>query len=1605
MSENNNNFLNAINKNSDKKELITWTEWDKIYKDKNKILSNISNSDKKEDFKLKYTDIEQKFKDNNDYIHKTTTSDLKLFKIALTTKSNNDTKKEFLSTKSNLDPKVKKFINDAFSNKLNNSLLDFNINKFNKKDNLEGLSKYEIDQYFQIIDKALNQIGILWWYDEFKKQYKNINKEPDFLSWKWDIVLANKVDLQEYIFWKWEKHLTENLHNYSEEELHFMREEKFDITDWEKMKNFIVLLWLELWDGIQDILKFLWNMPAGLILLPRYISNRAELTDDKIDNQDEVEAQMENYMLLKDNPSLMLWELLWEKGIAMIKQLWEMFVSWKNGDITMVLVTIAWLIAWWAWLVKLTAKWWKMAWIAMKSSKIVDKALKIEKWASKVQKWADKVDKYINLWLGWSTEVSSVWSDLSKIDDKISKIKLSEKLTSDQKVKKIKKLKEERNLLKNTDEFKNIVKYNANIEDNVIRLNMASRLLWNKKLTKEQSLAIIDAHEVWKWREWATIYNYNQIEIIKKSKTLSLVWFSKEENRILMENWIVWNYSLEFFSKIENKYFTDGKYDDTILINILENEKDWFNFIIDNNLINNIWNDLFLYLIDNWDLWENQIIILAYGDKFSNIDPKNLELLWSDFFSEWNSSWKKIIDKSKLSNELLLKYFNIKKSWKLSLTEVNNILWTNSWFGFDKSKVESIMMHLYKWNIDLANWEKLDNKIFLEFLNNNYHIDFYDWQDLFFQKMEDYFDLWNISSKELINNIGIYSSSSNSWIEKYLEYIYRKENNISEWNFDIDYWDILDDLWMEDIFSNSKNKLINYWFDEKVYIKLFESGWLCFLEFAKKDWFDINLILKQIDVNILDNIIRKNEVNNLFKYLDNTSESILTNDLILKLNEEWYYKYVIELFRKNENVFKNVSSDLLYLLDVASNSPSSELQKIINTFIPSILKSENPKKIIDKLNDIFVKNNLPLVWKIYKVIQAIYPEWRYSDFVKTRWIDNTSPLLFNNKNYERWIFTLYRDTLKNSILSWDSNLKNYLVFLKDGWSLLKSFENGVKLSKENQAKLWLFLTKITTLWDEINIHISKNDSIDNIYSKIKDEFNISNSDELLLKLSESFLKPVWIKSIDQWISIINNVKSNTTNRNLELIKWKTHLTLEKWDMSHWANSSILRLILSWWFKSWDLLWADKVNDLVPFSHNLEEIKWTINEWLIDKLGVSKDYWNIKFITKDRWQFFKSNKLNYKEWYKKENRWKYEQYYWWPRVEEWQILVRSWLPSSEIDFLLLKESDFSQNKLQQVFFEIAKNDMYIPVVNNLWEIIFTIDDFNNYKKVFYWINNNIDYKIIWSNESSIYYKWILEMLPKKEELSFTTNISNWIKLDIYDLLKNDFWIDSYTKINYSDISKAKIDDTWSTWRLTNLSKDFDFDFSLQLSSKDMKNINEIENKILSKYKFDSKEIYNQWWWLQIRMFWVEYNWEKVDIDIFINQRPEIKNLEAHDSITYKLDYVKENYWLEKYNDIIANIRFAKKFFKEWWVYKKWMWEKWQWWLWGIWIETWILQNKWSFDEAIKTFKNISDISNNFNEFKDNYQILWAWDNIKTWGMENFTYNMTEEWYKKMLDLIN
>ena len=91
-----------------------------------------------------------------------------------------------------------------------------------------------------------------------------------------------------------------------------------------------------------------------------------------------------------------------------------------------------------------------------------------------------------------------------------------------------------------------------------------------------------------------------------------------------------------------------------------------------------------------------------------------------------------------------------------------------------------------------------------------------------------------------------------------------------------------------------------------------------------------------------------------------------------------------------------MSDEKLNLITVVlkrlSSSNSSEMQKLITELATQLLYLDNPIEALDKIEDIFLKNNLPMVGKIYKVFETLHPNLQGFNFSQG---SSISPLLLS----------------------------------------------------------------------------------------------------------------------------------------------------------------------------------------------------------------------------------------------------------------------------------------------------------------------------------------------------------------------------------------------------------------------------------------------------------------------------------------------------------------------------------------------------------------------------------------------------------------------------------
>ncbi|MDD3144964.1 MAG: hypothetical protein PHV23_02525 [Candidatus Gracilibacteria bacterium] len=251
----------------------------------------------------------------------------------------------YQNQKENIKNDVRNFISLSLGNTLNSHLGEFNVKKFDSDGN-NKIDEKELDNYTKDLTKSIRQIVLLGGLNNFSNIHFESASKSGFSNA--DKYIADKVDLGEFVMGeKGDKSYIEGLIQKSgsitENELYKMQEKSFSPTSTDSWKELGILLAGEFGSGVEDVLRFLGNIPSGIVLLPRYLKYRTDINSSDINSKTIGEIKIQE--LVTENPSLGLLDLLGEKGIDMIKKLGDLFTSGKQGDIAKLMVTLAGLIA------------------------------------------------------------------------------------------------------------------------------------------------------------------------------------------------------------------------------------------------------------------------------------------------------------------------------------------------------------------------------------------------------------------------------------------------------------------------------------------------------------------------------------------------------------------------------------------------------------------------------------------------------------------------------------------------------------------------------------------------------------------------------------------------------------------------------------------------------------------------------------------------------------------------------------------------------------------------------------------------------------------------------------------------------------------------------------------------------------------------------------------------------------------------------------------------------------------------------------------------------------------------------------------------------------
>ena len=697
------------------------------------------------------------------------------------------------------------------------------------------------------------------------------------------------------------------------------------------------------------------------------------------------------------------------------------------------------------------------------------------------------------------------------------------------------------------------------------------------------------------------------------------------------------------------------------------------------------------------------------------------------------------------------------------------------------------------------------------------------------------------------------------------------------------------------------------------------------------------------------------------------------------------------------------AAEVLYRL---SMSNSSEIFKFRGQLAKQILDTKDPIDSLDKIEDLFVKNNIPTVGKLYSCFDILHP-----DFGGFTFDGRMSPTLKRQSVMSKKI-TVFSDLIRASLGSNNRSINSYLNNIEVGYSLYLSVKQGnismSDLSEEEKRELHSFRLHLATLHNNT------------LKGKIKDNlFNVTDDvildiDNLIKKLSPNgsidynlpnrvismFAHFAGFDTLEEAKAYVKSRVETTDKRNRR--RATMPFTIEVGDFIKGIDMvEHLGTILQNGSVSKEFLGADSGSDATPLDTDLSRITVVGDFSETIQNAAANAYGNIIFVLKcdDRFTITRDHEGGQERVGDKS---KLEAFYTGvcDTKNSRHYGIRTGFSSSDIDYIVLKSPD------KRVFFEIALNGFYIPVVNMEGQIIFTPEQYDEIRSKM----SGLNYYGIDDYQFSSHLE-----LPGIEDVVSSIDINEKEVAFKRDKI-NKVLKEALSKINLKlktaidgDLSEGVVEliDTGSTGRGTNASNDGDFDFMMRLDRSilsDSRKLAELKSALLQALGGSGEDVIGSG---DFRLKGVKIDDIVVDIDIsFINKTDKV-TYSTDMSLQDRLETIKRIDPV-KYKYVLANILLAKKLLKEAHVYKPNRGDNPEGGLGGVGIENWILQNGGSLIDAIDEFLKASE-GKEFEEFRATY-VIWDFgenhfaEKRGHYPHDDFIYNMSAAGYEKMIKVL-
>lgn len=714
-----------------------------------------------------------------------------------------------------------------------------------------------------------------------------------------------------------------------------------------------------------------------------------------------------------------------------------------------------------------------------------------------------------------------------------------------------------------------------------------------------------------------------------------------------------------------------------------------------------------------------------------------------------------------------------------------------------------------------------------------------------------------------------------------------------------------------------------------------------------------------------------------------------------------FKEYVLEFDNSIDIEKIKYVSEVLSRLSLSNSSEIFTFRKELTT---QILNSSNPIENLNKIEDIFIRNNIPTVGKIYSCFEILHPDFQGFNFDSSM----VSPVLKKSSTMAKKI-VVFSDLIKSSFGSNNRSVNAYLKNIEVGSKLYESIKSGQiqynLLNEDQKTELIIFSKHLATLYNNTMQGKKETETFTTTEDVLTDIFELSKKFSpdgtldynLADRAIRMFCGFAGIDTLEQAKSYINQKirTADARNRNAS----SSEMILEQGDfIKGIGDITYLRNILQNGSVSKEYLGSSADSDSTPLDTDVSMVT-ELDGTIKDKFSktAANGYGPIWFVLKNDDRFI-TTRTGSETFDVKNDVSKMEVFYT-GVLGSGHYGIRTGFASSEINYIVMDNYD------PRVGLEIAMNGFYIPIANKEGQIVFTPNDYDKLKEkmsgLSYYDENNYTFSETLVTEETDYLASQIEQSNYEVQVK-RTKINEVIKKSLEEL-------GLHLKTNIDgDLTEGFVEliDTGSTGRGTNKPGDGDFDFMMRLDKTILSNpskIEELKQTLLRNLgKENSSELTGTG---DFRLKGVQIDAETVvDIDITFTEKTDRVSYSTDMALQDRLATIQKTN-PEKYKYVVANILLAKQVLKQAEVYKPNRGEVPQGGLGGVGIENWILQNGGSFIDAAKDFLEAAE-GKSFEEFKVNYQIWDFGDNHLAerrgqYPHDNFVANnMSEAGYSKM-----